>query len=1152
MRPSLVLFTRLLYLGLALVWGQGLEAMSPMATGRWARIAVPRSGLYVLEASELRALGFEHPERVRIWGHGGRLLPEVMARIEDRALSEVPSLWEDGRVYFYGEGPTTWYYSEADDFYHHTTNHYTSLGYYLLSEGDSPLRMGQVVAEPHTSPSPQDARYIHPLVHEQDSHSLSGSGRRLYGESLRSTTRLSHTHTIAGAERVRGSLAFMAFPRSADAVLQLSLVGQAHTTATARLADMITTIASGTYHVYGLHRESTGGSWISLASDHIIADIELSTAGISSHLDYYELNVEARLAYSGTGQLHFSRPMPRGVSSTGYVLEGVEGIRLFKVDACRSAMVVDLSALPPSTTLAMRLPATDASGQPCRYLALRLAEAYKPQIIGTIPNQNLLGTAEAPDLFIITTEALRAPSLRLAEHYRAQGQSVLVATQGEVFNEFGGGTPDATAYRLAVRHLVDLYRRTRGTTDVGMQLLLVGDAAYDNRRLTPDWRTYTDELLLSYQSLNSLDLASYTSDDYFGIVADELPKRGIGTSTAYPELHELPLDIGVGRLPVRTASEAMAVIDKIIGYETRLERGPWRMRAAFVADNGDGNSHTRQSIEIGQVLETTLPELRLDKIYMSAHMRQSIGGKVSVPSAKKALLASLARGVSIINYNGHGSPRSWAQEQLLTIDDIKALDSPYLPLWITATCDFAPFDAPSTSAGEEVLLHPTSGGIALLSTTRVVYDLPNLALNKAVLRELLTRDASGHYRPLGLVIRDAKNALRTMPSPENRLNFVLLGSPLTRLQLPSTDAVVHTIGGTTPSATHPVELSALQQVRVEGYVRSEVGVVDGDFEGTIHLAVYDAERELSTIDNFDSRGIPTPPISYRDYPNLIYEGTAPVRAGYYSLDFVIPRDVAYQGTAGLISLYAYDATRTREAIGANTHWRIAPGGTPDLSADTIGPKILALRLGAHDVASSPRVPVAVELYAHLRDDTALNLSNAGIGHRISLSIDNRLDMRYDLGSYYTPLASSGEGEIRFPMPELAPGHHTARLELWDVYNNATVRTFAFSIQPGLAPRLVRLEVTPNPSLASSDTRLRAWHDLGALPLEAELSLYDLGGRCLQVLPWQRTSASSSGAIELSIASLASTLPPATYIIRLGLRRSAGAAGYASIKWIKAE
>ena len=49
------------------------------------------------------------------------------------------------------------------------------------------------------------------------------------------------------------------------------------------------------------------------------------------------------------------------------------------------------------------------------------------------------------------------------------------------------------------------------------------------------------------------------------------------------------VDIGIGRLPVRTSEEAKAVVDKIISYMTDCKLGIWKNSLCFLADDGNGS-----------------------------------------------------------------------------------------------------------------------------------------------------------------------------------------------------------------------------------------------------------------------------------------------------------------------------------------------------------------------------------------------------------------------------------------------------------------------------------------------------------------------------------------------------------------------------------
>jgi len=81
-----------------------------------------------------------------------------------------------------------------------------------------------------------------------------------------------------------------------------------------------------------------------------------------------------------------------------------------------------------------------------------------------------------------------------------------------------------------------------------------------------------------------------------------------------------------------------------------------------------------------------------------------------------------------------------------------------LPLFITATCDFAPFDRPDiNSLGENLITRPKTGAIALMTTTRVVFAFSNRILNNNYIKFALEKKADGKYRSLGESIQAAKS-----------------------------------------------------------------------------------------------------------------------------------------------------------------------------------------------------------------------------------------------------------------------------------------------------------------------------------------------------------------------------------------------------------
>jgi hypothetical protein len=111
-------------------------ASSILSTGKWVKIRVGESGVYKITAEELQQMGFTNPAKVRLYGYGGRILPESFKKSKIDDLPEIP-LWRgNGYVLFYANGVVRWDENSGVTGFSHTNNCYSSYGYYFLTEGD--------------------------------------------------------------------------------------------------------------------------------------------------------------------------------------------------------------------------------------------------------------------------------------------------------------------------------------------------------------------------------------------------------------------------------------------------------------------------------------------------------------------------------------------------------------------------------------------------------------------------------------------------------------------------------------------------------------------------------------------------------------------------------------------------------------------------------------------------------------------------------------------------------------------------------------------------------------------------------------------------------------------------------------------------------
>ena len=694
-------------------------------------------------------------------------------------------------------------------------------------------------------------------------------------------------------------------------------------------------------------------------------------------------------------------------------------------------------------------------------------------------------------MVIIAQSGLASQAERLAEAHRTRdGLTVQVVSPDAIYNEFSSGTPDATAYR---RFMKMFYDRQTSEADAPKYLLLFGDGAFDNRFITSSWQNVAkNNMLLTYQTEESLDDKSYVVDDYFGFLDDSNNGKGLVSAR---------VDIGIGRFPVRTLTEATDMVDKVINYMDNKETGSWKNNVCFVADDGsnaDGYmiQHAQQADDLGEYINTSHPEFMVNKIYFDSYKKDFSGGLSTYPDVKTNLQKQLKNGLLLINYTGHGNTVSWSDEKVLTESDITKSTYTRLPVWITATCDFCRFDAPVTSAGEQVFLNKVSGGIGLFTTTRVAYSSPNFSINDNLIRNLFEKK-NGRRLTLGEVMKATKQALG---SSRYKLGFALIGDPALKLAYPEYRMRVTAINGN-PVTDEPVDFKALQKITVEGEVLDPGGNIATGFNGLLNPTVMDSRLSYETLDN-NKTGTK---FKYTDYSNILFIGNDSVRAGKFSFTFTVPKDISYSNEFGKMNLYASDETNNLEAQGAYLNYRV--GGTDDNAEDDHeGPEVRALYLNDSTFVSGGQVNTTPFFVARLWDKSGVNITGSSIGHDMMLIIDGDPSFSFNLNSYYELIpGSDGEGIAKYLIPALTPGIHTAEFKVWDIQNNSTTYEFEFEVVEGLKPYL--LELTASPSPAREQVEFHLFHNRPESQLTVGIMVYDMMGR----LQWKHQE---TGASEL--------------------------------------
>lgn len=153
---------------------------SVLATGRWAKIRVPASGVYQLTEALIRQAGFSDLSKVKVYGYGGALQNETLAaadleRYDD--LQEVATCTVGGRRLFHAQGPVSWSSPSAAV---RTRNPYANYGYYFLTQTDAePLTVDSAAFLQSFYPAADDYH----TLHEVDNFAWYAGGRNLFEDN---------------------------------------------------------------------------------------------------------------------------------------------------------------------------------------------------------------------------------------------------------------------------------------------------------------------------------------------------------------------------------------------------------------------------------------------------------------------------------------------------------------------------------------------------------------------------------------------------------------------------------------------------------------------------------------------------------------------------------------------------------------------------------------------------------------------------------------------------------------------------------------------------------------------------------------------------------------------------------------------------------
>lgn len=383
-------------------------------------------------------------------------------------------------------------------------------------------------------------------------------------------------------------------------------------------------------------------------------------------------------------------------------------------------------------------------------------DLYEPAAVTLDRPSRLADSSNQADYIMIAHGSLLDAIEPLARLHRSRGLTVKVVDLQDVYDEFRHGI----AHPQAIRDfLIGSFRKWRQPAP--KYVLLVGDASWDSRNTwtdgeDPDPTNLRDRRGLIPTWSYPLPGGRAASDNFFVAEGGFLP------------------EMAIGRLPLVDPKEVKAVVDKIAGYISASEVGPWRQRVLLVSN--EYRRFQRSSDRLARHLASQ--GFAAPKIYPGVGLEAS-------PSEPERLIQAFDDGQLLVHFLGHGGRYIWrlGPPDLVgnrNVFDLEHLDrlrpGGALPVVLSFTCYSAPFDHPyADSIGEKLLRLEDRGAIAVFAASWRITPPPNWS--RALIEELTRPEAT-----IGGAVLLAKRRIG------NRIfsqTFNLLGDPAVPVALPT-------------------------------------------------------------------------------------------------------------------------------------------------------------------------------------------------------------------------------------------------------------------------------------------------------------------------------------------------------------------------------
>jgi len=451
-----------------------------------------------------------------------------------------------------------------------------------------------------------------------------------------------------------------------------------------------------------------------------------------SLLDYIRL-IYPRRYHAVNNTLTFTAPGRQTVSLDGL---SSPSIRVLDVTDANAVAEVLPRVAPDKHSTSFKVPGVGVH----TLLALPTGQFMIPAAVER-NNPSTWHTGHSADLVIISHAAFMAAAAPLAAHRQQQGLAVQTIDVEDLYDEFNYGMHDPIAIKAFLSRSKGLWSKSPRF------VLLLGDSSVDPRNYFGDGNSdFVPTKLIDTSVLET------TSDDWLAdFNNDGLP------------------EMAVGRLPVRTSSQAATVINKIVNYNGVPATNP-PQSAVFVSDTERGYDFKGANDALAALLPSSVPIVKINR------------GDADDATTHDRIVAAFNQGPLLVNYVGHGSLDIWTGAKLLASTDAPGLtNGQRLPIVLCSNCLNGYFIDPVTESLAEALLKaPHGGAIAVWASSGETFPDQQEKMSQAFFKLMFQTLESERPRTIGEAVVKAKAATSDL---DVRRTWILFGDPSTELPL---------------------------------------------------------------------------------------------------------------------------------------------------------------------------------------------------------------------------------------------------------------------------------------------------------------------------------------------------------------------------------